>query len=331
MGLELRIGGQGMAAGRVLIVANPKAGAGGREEAVRQLASAVEARGLAPQIVTDLATLAALVARYHGAGELRAVVAAGGDGTAAEIVNRTEPGVPMTVYPLGTANLLAGYFRLPRDPRAMAQTLAEGVTARVDAGRANGRIFLLMAGCGFDADVVHRMHGRRAGGMSQWSYAGPILEAIRSYEYPLLNVRFEAAGQQRGEMQTISARWAFVVNLPYYAGGLRIAPTARGDDGLLNVSTFGGGSLWHGLRYVGYVLLGRHHWLGDYRHALVERVWIESSAQVPYQLDGDPGGFLPLEIEVLKQRLTVLAPAARLAELGLTTTGGAADVERQRA
>jgi diacylglycerol kinase (ATP) len=200
--------------------------------------------------------------------------------------------------------------------------VAEGAVARLDAGRANGRIFTLMAGCGFDADVVHRMHKGRVGRrISQWSYVGPILEAIRSYEYPLLHVDCqlgsESAATNESATLKLSARWAFVVNLPYYAGGLRLSPRAVGDDGLLDVSTFGNGSLWHGLRYVAYVLLRRHHWLADYKNTRVRRVRIESHANVPYQLDGDPGGFLPLEIEVLEERLSVVAPAKRLRELDL--------------
>ena len=43
---------------------------------------------------------------------------------------------------------------------------------------------------------------------------------------------------------------------------------------------------------------------------------IESDGTVPYQLDGDPGGTLPLEIEMLTARVTFWAPRARAAELG---------------
>jgi diacylglycerol kinase family enzyme len=46
-------------------------------------------------------------------------------------------------------------------------------------------------------------------------------------------------------------------------------------------------------------------------------VRIASDRSVPYQLDGDPGGQLPLEIEVLPSRLTILASARRLTALGL--------------
>jgi diacylglycerol kinase family enzyme len=299
-----------------LVVTNFSAGARPREESIRGLLMRLKQEGLAAEVITDLAVFDTLVTRYQAAGQLRAVVAAGGDGTVAEIVNRTAPDVPVTVYPLGTANLLAGYVQLSNDPAALARTLVEGATLRLDAGRANGRIFLLMAGCGFDADVVERLHRRRDGrNITYWTWAKPIWESVRSYAYPDLRVTCELASGDELTAFDYRARWVFAVNLPCYAGGLEVAPEATGTDGLLNMATFGNGSFWHALRYVGLVALGWHRNLSDYRAALVTRVHIESSDPVPYQLDGDPGGLLPLDIEILPERFTLMAPAARLAAL----------------
>ncbi len=308
----------------MLVVSNPSAGARLRNEAVGNLIRCLASRGLVGEVVGDLQALETLAQRYHAAGQLRAVVAAGGDGTVAAIVNRTAPGVPVTVYPLGTANLLAGYFHIALDPMALAQTLVEGVALRLDAGLANGRIFLLMAGCGFDADVVERLHRKRNGQhITYWTYARPILESIRSYRYPDLRVQCAAAPGFEWPSPARRARWAFLVNLPCYAGGLQLSPDAVGTDGLLDACTFSSGSFWHALRYLGYVALRRHRVLADFSSSLVARVRIESDEPVPYQLDGDPGGFLPLDIEVLPERVTMVAPLARLIALGQKSPGPA--------
>lgn len=318
-----RISFVNQSADRVLVLTNPSAGARLRDKLVWDLVECLKERGLAPGVVTDLDTFDGLVERQRG--QLRAIVAAGGDGTVAEIVNRTAPDVPVTVYPMGTANLLANYLHLECDPAALAATVVEGAIARLDAGTANGRIFLSMVGCGFDGEVVERLHRKRGGGhISYWTYARPILDTIRSYGYPKLRVHFESAGQSQSSAPPHSARWAFVVNLPDYAGGLRLVPQAVGTDGVLDVCTFGHGSLWHGLRYLGYVALGRHRGLSDCITAQVTRVRIEADEPVAYQLDGDPGGFLPLEVEVLPERLTLMAPYARLVALGLEPAVGPA-------
>ncbi len=183
--------------------------------------------------------------------------------------------------------------------------------------RANGRIFLLMVGVGFDAEVVHRLHRRRRGRhISYWTWARPILEAIGSYSYPDLRVYCRLPGETSEQLEH-SARWAFVVNLPAYAAGLRVAPEAVGTDGLFSVATFASGSFWHGLRYIGHVLLRRHHRLPDFTRLLASHVRIESDRPVPYQLDGDPGGELPLEVEMLPGRVLLWVPKQAAASLGL--------------
>jgi diacylglycerol kinase family enzyme len=199
----------------------------------------------------------------------------------------------------------------------LAQTIVEGASLRMDAGRANGRIFLLMAGCGFDADVVERLHRKRnSQHITYWTYARPILDSIRSYRYPRLRVYCETAAGSAWTSPPRHAGWAFFVNLPCYAGGLQVAPDASGTDGQLDACTFSEGSFWHALRYLGYVALKRHRVLSDFQCSAVLRARIEADEPVPYQLDGDPGGTLPLEIEVLPQRLNMIAPLARLAALG---------------
>lgn len=320
--MQSRIARLGESSRRVLVVTNPQAGARLREEAIRELIRCLRDRGLLGEVVTDLLVLDRLVAEYRANGQLRAVVAAGGDGTVAEIVNRTEPDVPVSVLPLGTANLLASYLGIERDPLEVANLLAEGATVRLDAGRANGRIFLLMAGCGFDAEVVERLHRGRRGHISYWSYAKPILESVRNYQYPDLRIVSDDALAD-GSSVARSARWAFVVNLPCYAAGLQLAPQAVGTDGFLDASTFGHGSFWHALRYLSCLMFRRHDWLWDYQSTLVRHVRIESDVPVPYQLDGDPGGTLPLDIDVLAGRLMLVVPAKRLRELtAATATSG---------
>jgi diacylglycerol kinase (ATP) len=292
-------------ANRVVILVNPKAGSKAAQPWADGLAEQLRKHGFTTELFTDLAAATAQANQWHVEGCLRTLVGAGGDGTAAELVNRTTEGVPITLLPAGNSNLLARYLHLSRDPETLCRTVVEGVTARVDAGRANDRIFLLMASCGFDADVVHRVHGRRTGHISIATYLKPVAEAVWSYKFPEIQVHWEEEG---GGPAQLSARWLFAFNLPCYGGGFRIAPHSNGSDGLLDVCALRHGHLWPGLKYVGAILLGQHHRLADWTTRRVRRVRLTSEGQVPYQLDGDTGGFLPLDIEVLPGRLTLVVP-----------------------
>jgi diacylglycerol kinase family enzyme len=224
------------------------------------------------------------------------------------VANRTPERTPLAVLPLGTENLLAKYLEIGADPQQLSRVIAAGWCVPLDAGQAGNRLFTLMAGCGFDADVVRRLHRRRTGHIHHLSYAKPILDSIRKYQYPELRVHYAPAAAPAGELsEQIVARWVFVVNLPRYAGGLSFAPQASGTDGLLDVCTFKEGSLWSGVMYLSGVMLGQHEAMHDFVRVQTRRVLIESAGTAPYQLDGDPGGELPVEIRVLPGRLTLLS------------------------
>jgi diacylglycerol kinase family enzyme len=298
---------------RVLIGFNPRAGAQNRQAIVDELSRRLATMGYQPAIYHEIDRLAEAAREALEARDLRAVVGAGGDGTFRLIADRTPPGTPLLVLPLGTENLLARYLGLTADPVQLAGIIHDGCTARFDAGCANHALFTLMAGCGFDADVVRRLHKDRRGHIHHFSYAKPILDAIRTYDYPELRVRYAPADAPpatsppaAGLTEEITARWVFVVNLPRYAGGLSFAPAASGSDGLLDVCTFKEGSLWYGLMYLGGVVLGQHEGMQDFTRIQTRRLRVESAGATPYQLDGDPGGELPVDFEVLPGRLTVL-------------------------
>jgi diacylglycerol kinase (ATP) len=300
------------AANRIVVLVNPKAGTKDSMPRADRLVAVLRNRGYPTEVFTDLDAAASLACQWHAAGCLRAFVGVGGDGTAIELVNRTPDGLPLCFLPAGNSNLLARYFQLSHDPAKLAYAIADGIAARIDAGEANGRIFLLMAGVGFDADVVRRLHAHRMGHINLGTYAKPILDVLRYYEYPEFHVDFEAEEPVEIDSRpSLSARirWLFAFNLPCYGGGFRIAPQADGADNLLDVCMFRHGRWWATARYAAAIMARLHHRLPDCTRCRVRRLRITAEKEVPYQLDGDPGGALPLEIRSLPGRLTLIVPA----------------------
>jgi diacylglycerol kinase family enzyme len=303
-------------ADQVLISVNPQAGRRSSNSLSDRLADLLRARQLAPEVSSDLEHIAQRANQLQAAGRLKAVVGIGGDGTAAELVNRTDPGVPITLLAAGTANLISRQFRLSSLPERVADTVVEGQAIRLDAARASGRLFLVMVSCGLDAEVVRRVHERRrnnpAGGhISYWSYVKPIADSLRTYRYPEIQIDWPEPleGSSSAMPLPLRGRWAFAFNIARYAWGLPLAPAADPTDGLLDVCAFRRGSLWHGLRYLAAAQMGWHRWLSDCVGCRARRLRITAGEDVPYQLDGDPGGMLPVEIEVLPGRVTLIVPA----------------------
>jgi diacylglycerol kinase (ATP) len=293
---------------RVLILMNPKAGARDSRLRVERLAELLKTRGFSPEIFTELQAVTEKAIELHLRSDLRVLVGVGGDGTAAELVNRTPAGLPLTLLPGGNENLLARYLGLDPEPEKLAETIALGKILKLDAGQAGDRIFLLMAGCGIDAEVVHLVHQRRTGHIRSRDYLKPLWEALRSHRYPELRVTCDDATDGNNPPVELSLRWLAVFNLPCYGGGLQLLPQADGSDAQLDLCGIRRGSFPRFLALAAAVYLRQHQRLGNWMTRKARRLRIESDAPVPYQLDGDPGGFLPLEIEVLPNRLTMIVP-----------------------
>jgi diacylglycerol kinase family enzyme len=310
---------------RVVILANPRAGAGSSRAHVEELVSGLQDWGLEPVVCWQREEFTAALAG-RGPADLRCVVAAGGDGTLVETLNRA-PGCPVALLPVGTENLVARFWRIERSGRKLADIIASGACRRLDLARVEaaapggagsqpgeagqvtnlphgGRLFCLMAGAGFDAEVVHRLHRHRYGHINQFTYAWPILQTLRRYRYPVMDVETDAGERLRGAL-------VIVFNMPQYAAGLPVAPDARGDDGLLNLCVFERGGIANLFRYLVNILRGRREKMRDLHRRLVRRVRLNAVGAVRVQTDGDPAGCLPATIEAVPGALTLLVPPGK--------------------
>jgi YegS/Rv2252/BmrU family lipid kinase len=282
----------------IAILANPRAGVGKSHRLVEALVWALRGRGLQPQLCWQREQLSDMV-RSGQAQELRCIVAAGGDGTLLEVLNRA-PGIPVALLPLGNENLVARYCGVHRSPQHVANLVLAGQVRRTDLGRINDRLFCVMAGVGFDAEVVHRVHENRRGHINKLSYAVPILQSMTQYRFPRIEVEIEDTGER------LHGAMAFVFNIPQYAMSLGLAPGAEPADGLLDVYVFERPGLLALVRYLYKVARGRQLGLPDHHHRTARRVHLRSTEPAPVQTDGDPAGYLPITLEAIPQALALV-------------------------
>ena len=279
--------------GWVGIVVNRCSGTGAGARKVARLVEALRGRRLAAEIAWTLDERSALVARAGDDPRCRCLVAVGGDGTISALVNE-EPKVPVTALRAGTENLFVRHFKLRDDPEDLARTIATGKAVWTDVGLANGRRFILMAGFGFDGDVVTRHHDlrtSRTGAVQpthRAAYVEPILRSSFSYRFPEIRVRIEDPGRE----ETLVGTTVFVFNLPRYALGIPFVPESRQDDGLLDLIVFREPGPFQALYYLWRVVLGAHLDDPGVSHRRARRFSLESNGEVPVQLDGDPAGHL---------------------------------------
>lgn len=309
----------------ILISINPKAGRKYPKERVERLQQALISRGASVELYSDLVTVTQRANELFNQKRLKVLIGVGGDGTASELTNRTQQGVPITLFPSGTANLIAKYLKLPFNPEKFAEMIITGDTIELDAGKANGRLFLVMASVGIDAEVVKRVHQAREDGyathtsrgahISYWSYLKPIIQSIKNYKYPKIKTEISSQINSDDFPKTIIGKWGFVFNLPQYGWGLPLVPRCTGADQQLDYCVFQGGKFFTALLEVLCAqLCSMHRFLPNAKLGQGTKFRLTTATSnsvpspIPYQLDGDPGGFLPLDIEIAPKRFTVLVP-----------------------
>jgi diacylglycerol kinase family enzyme len=299
------------------VVVNRGSGRGAGPRLVERLADELAAYQIDARVAWTLADRKSMVARANADPRCRCLVAVGGDGTVSALVNE-DLSVPLTVLRAGTENLAAQHFDLRANPRWLARTIANGKPVPVDLGLANGRRFILMAGFGFDGDVVTRHHDMRTarGGAIRTThrvaYVEPILRSSFSYRFPEITARIKDEGAD----EVLVGTTVFVFNLPRYALGLPFAPDARPDDGLLDLLVFRDPGPFRALYYLWKVVLRRHLDYPGVYHRRVRRVDLTASGTVPVQIDGDPAG--------------CLLPPADANGASLSNNGAAAETTRDR-
>jgi diacylglycerol kinase family enzyme len=243
----------------------------------------------------------------------RAVIVIGGDGTLRNVAERLLDAFgpsaipPVVVVPLGTANLMAQHLGIRwRDASAAPAIVAainQGKTVRIDASRANGQLFLLTVGAGMDGRIIHELDRIRSGPIDLTSYALPVALAMQKYVFEPITVTVDGRrifGPAPG--------MAFIANAPEYGLGFPLLPEAKSDDGLLDVCVLACRDRGEMLSLLLSAAAGEHMNAEGARYEKGVRIGVTAERPVPVQVDGEAGGFTPLEVELLPVKVPFIVP-----------------------
>jgi YegS/Rv2252/BmrU family lipid kinase len=288
---------------RVLVIANPAAGTR-RGRPVGELAArAAKQSGCAVTLArTEQPGDARRLAASAASADFDLVLVAGGDGTVNEAANGLlGSAVALGVAPAGTMNLLARVLGLPLDPAQAVSRIIEGYLPRaLKPGVAGGRAFLLMAGAGFDAWVLRELLRVVSAKIGFGDYVRGAIRGLRTFPFPRLTIDYDGGCAR--------AHTAIVGRAPLYGGFLRPTPHARLDVDALEMCAIDGGAarlavllprLWSGAHAgcPGITLVPVHH--------VVVATPIDD---VPYHLDGEIAGTLPVAVGLSERNLVLATP-----------------------
>lgn len=270
-----------------------------------------------------------------GGDEADVIVLFGGDGT---IHRHLGPlvrlGLPVLIVPAGSGNDFAraiGFRRLRDSIEAWRKFSSGGNNVRVidlgvitpaigefaasnalDKLAPHGTYFCCVAGIGLDSEVA-----RRANSLPRW------LRGHGGYAFTLLSTIFRFAAFPMkiltpDQAHSIGCKWmsisdqptilAAFANTPLYGGGMKIAPQAKMDDGLLDICVVGGVDPFKLFCMFPTVYVGRHLRIREVSYFQARRARIETEHPLDMYADGEYVCRTPVEIAIEAKAFKIVMP-----------------------
>jgi diacylglycerol kinase (ATP) len=273
-----------------------------------------------PRHAVELARDAALAGRST-------VVAVGGDGSVHEVVNglmqARDQGAGKTrlgVIGAGTGGDFRKTLEIEHRLDRYAAIIAGGKTKAIDVARFHYRthkgdresaffVNILSVGLGGLVDQYVAESSRTLGGTV--AYFGASLRALVNSEVGVLGCTFSLAGTTREE--ELRSRNLAICNGRFFGSGMQVAPMAKVDDGVLEIVDLGAAPKVKFALASSKIYTGDHLKSADVRHFRADKLKIELlntavNDKFLLDVDGEPLGTLPIEVELVPSAIEVFVP-----------------------
>jgi len=263
-----------------------------------------------------------------GAGDADVILLFGGDGTIHRHLGQlVKLGLPVLVVPAGSGNDFACSLGLRRVRDSLAawrkfccgqknlRAIDLGIISSPDSAGTTAlgtRYYCCVAGVGLDGAVAER-----ANRMPRWlrghgGYALSLVPAIFTFVAFPTKVQIRGDDHDAGQWTTRSDRptlIAAIANTPLYGGGMKVAPQAQMDDGLLDVCVVAEMDPFRLFCMFPTVYAGRHLSIKEVEYFQATAVRMETECPMDVYADGEYVCRTPVEVSVQRGALKVIMPA----------------------
>ncbi len=238
------------------------------------------------------------------------IVAVGGDGTLGEVVDgylaapeAARRGSCLATFPVGSGCDFARHMGVPREPRAWARAFAAGRLRHIDAARATfrgtdgasrSRHFLNVAALGLPGEVAVTVakRGKVLGGALTYLVEGAL--AVLSAKAKRMSLTVDGVEEAPTAYHLVAA-----ANTSTFGGGMKLAPSADVEDGLLDLLTISDRPRVELLALLPRAYCGGHAGRPGVALRRARRIEIQAEEALPLNIDGDAEGATPVVFEVL--------------------------------
>jgi len=314
---------------RPLLIVNPQSGGGKTGRIFDQMRAPIErALGAFDTIFTERGRHAVDIARVAAQEGVPVVIAVGGDGSIHEVVNglmeareHGASGTRLGIIGQGTGGDLRRTIGLEHRLDRYCAAIAGGKVRKIDVGRcryqthdgASGSAYfvnILSVGLGGLVDRIVASASRGLGGA--FAYYGASVRGLLESELGVLECTIGYKGETREE--EITTRSLAICNGRFFGSGMKVAPMAELDDGVFEVVDLGKASkLRFAMVSSSRIYTGEHIGHPNVHHFRCDKIKLVLKNQAVadkflLDVDGEPLGKLPLEIELVPGAIEVLAP-----------------------
>lgn len=235
-------------------------------------------------------------------GNYSMIVAVGGDGTVREVaMSLIGTDTVLGIIPCGTGNDYVRSLGIPTDVDKATDILLNGEGIRVDAGRVNDKLFINVAGFGFDVDVLHSTElFKKKCKKGNVAYLRGLLHALK-------NLRLRKTHITLPDREfDCNALIVTAGNGTHFGGGMNITPKAVPTDGLLDICIAHDVTKLTVLRVLPRLLKGTHLSSKYVTYFTTTSMTVTADPDSLIEVDGEVMEGTPISLEVVPKAMTVM-------------------------
>lgn len=292
----------------IYLIFNPVSGQGNPDQELAMITSLLEPEfDLDVQITTPETTASDLANRAVELGAT-ALIASGGDGTISAVAEALiSKNIPLGIIPRGTANGFANAIGIPTTIALACETILSGNTRTIDIGLCNGKPMLLLAGIGFEAEVINSADREAKNWLGILAYIVAGLGELGNLK------QFDSRIETEDKIITVSAAALTIANAaPPTSILAQGAANIIFNDGLLDLTIIAtqtqASAIAASFELLTSALKGESVNYPDIGFMRAKRFIVSTTPPQKVVLDGEIIGLTPIEVECIPNGLTIFVP-----------------------
>lgn len=295
-----------MALKRIKIIENPSSGRQAVDRRLERLTRLLLDDGWTVQkFRTEKKNDAMLETMRTCEGHWDLILACGGDGTINEVatgIAKSKKKIPVALLATGTVNDFATHLEIPKTVEEFYQMIVQGEYIDVDLGKMGESYFVNVAAGGLLSNVGYQVLPERKLVLGRLAYYLEGLKEITLQGFEPIHIEIESE-EYTGEEDAL----LFLISNSQSIGGFKkIAPKADVSDGLFDVIIIKNSDIMNMANIFFSIFTGDHINHPDVLYFKSNKIKIKSKEEVPIDIDGEYGGNLPAEFEIVEKAFRIL-------------------------